>query len=185
MQSFIDLTFSHFENLYHQDLSHGIQHHKDVVNTLITMLNLDDSNFEEHKLALFCAAIHDLVDHKYEFNLEDVRDRISSYGFDATIVLEIITNMSWSKRFQNKVRPELEEIRNVCMYADWINAFILERCIQYSKLRYGENWKQNTIPIYHNKLFVMIYDIPDKYLYIAKPLHDQMVCDFKKLIFQA
>lgn len=109
------------------DKSHAYDHIVDVLNNLYLFAG-KDARIE----AVIAAAIHDMIDIKYQLEWLFQPDELKKFLADkldeksAEVIMAIITNMSWSAelRGENKVLSKLkhEKMRRVVQYADWLTS---------------------------------------------------------------
>lgn len=105
------------------DESHGYSH---VVKVLELLKRLDDI----HPIEWIAAAVHDIVDEKYSdswsISADELRERVALHTSAeiADIVMNIITNMSWSDEMKglNSKLEVGEEMRQRVQFADWMTS---------------------------------------------------------------
>jgi HD superfamily phosphodiesterase len=180
-----------FETCKHRDESHGHDHMKTVANiSSIILTSYFGVNDKYKSLVAICAWLHDVNDHKYGNENEEVLNHFLELNFPEykTLILDIIKRVSFS--FEKKhgrddwldiLGKEGLFIRNVVSDADKIEAININRCYLYEKMKNPEfDDKELWIRIieHYNEKLVLL---KDNYLYtdtaktMAKPLHQKMV----------
>lgn len=162
-----------------KDQTHNFEHHIRVVKNAIDGLSLMDKSPKFNTDVVVACAIHDCVDHKYpdicKRNLNLIEEK---FGRD---IIEVITNMSWSK---NKQIPDeyWNSVRETAQYADWIDAIDLQRCIDYNHEKDLKPYRENVIKHYHEKLKLIRDVLPEPFHTLASDHHQKLVKDFEKYV---
>jgi len=180
-----------FETCKHRDESHGHDHMKTVANiSSIIVSYLPNISDKQKSLIIICAWLHDVNDHKYGNENEEVLNHFLELNFSEykTLILDIIKRVSFSFEKKHGREDWLDIlgddgllVRNIVSDADKIDAINIDRCYLYEKMKSPlfndkEIWIK-VIQHYNEKLILL----KDHYLFtntaktIAEPLHDKMV----------
>ena len=179
-----------------RDSSHGWEHMKLVADTSIILCESTKLTDYDVKMAIICAWLHDVDDHKYGYENTNVLDRFLNFHFkkDKLKILAIIERVAFSREIKYGKTDWLEvlgadgiRIRDIVSDADKLAAINASRCYLFKKsqncsLSDREVWI-DVIQHCHDKL----YHLKDKYLVtdrakkMAIPLHDIMVADIEKI----
>ncbi len=131
------------------DESHDFNHALAVVNNTKTIAiytilsDLDDDDFDSINVLIMAAYLHDVCDHKYD-NSEEKQNRLYEYinqnstEKEATVIIDIIENMSFSKQRDLKTKDLgiYQILLNIVSDADKLEAIGqvgIDRCIAYTK----------------------------------------------------
>jgi uncharacterized protein len=134
------------------DESHDVNHHREVKNNVVRILqNMPDVSNKTAFMAQVAALIHDIVDRKYHVNIEYKRGRILTFltasearliGYDefAANIMWIIDNMSYSKEHKEgrPIHPDKHVLmaRHIAADADRMEALGpigIRRCVTYTR----------------------------------------------------
>jgi len=180
-----------FETCKHRDESHGYDHMNAVANiSTIIVSYLDNISDKQKSLITICAWLHDVNDHKYDNENEEVLNSFLELNFPEhkSLILDIIKRVSFSFEKKHGRNDWLEVlgqdglfVRNIVSDADKIEAININRCYLYERMKNPifndkETWMR-VIEHYNEKLVLL----KDNYLYtnsaktIAEPLHQKMV----------
>ena len=180
------------ETCKNRDESHGFDHMKTVANISSIIVSRYFGVNDKYKfLITICAWLHDVNDHKYDNENEEVLNHFLELNFPEyrSLILDIIKRVSFS--FEKKYgRDDWLEVlgenglfvRNIVSDADKIEAININRCYLYEKMKHPEfNDKETWMRVieHYNEKLVLL---KDHYLYteaakkLAEPLHQKM-CD--------
>ena len=179
------------ETCKNRDESHGFHHMKTVANiSLIIISYLSDITDKQKSIVIICAWLHDVNDHKYGNENEEILDQFLELNFSEykTLILDIIKRVSFSFEKKNGRDNWLDIlgndgfiVRNIVSDADKIEAININRCYLYEKMK-NPNFNEKEIWIrvieHYNEKLVLL---KDHYLFtnrakiLAKPLHNEMV----------
>lgn len=117
------------------DKSHDYEHSVRVLanaQNIIDLLCYQGEYFDpiERDIITYACILHDTIDHKYVGQRNVTPDDVSQFVegkigyFGATVCMNIINNISWSKnrRGENKPLRQRDILRLVVQCADWIDA---------------------------------------------------------------
>jgi HD superfamily phosphodiesterase len=182
-----------------RDESHGWLHMQLVAHlSLLIISNLSDFTPEETELALICAWLHDVNDHKYGNENEEKLNKFLDENFskDKILILAIIKRISFSNEKKNGKADWLSilgesglKARNVVSDADKIDALDINRCYIYEKTKHPmlsekETWQQ--VIIHCDEKLLLLKDnyiITDIGKSLAQPKHElliQRIAEIKK-----
>lgn len=191
-ENILDLDLFEFAKCATQyfDESHDYQHaHNVFINSFVLLHNYADClNSLDEKLLMFCAMLHDVIDHKYQkLNKSIPRELLRSYierHFDLPDTkrfFEVIDNISYSKQ-KNKLPQNKDLIYMIVSDADKLEALGnsgIKRCYNFAKILHPEadekQLTQYVIEHCHEKLLTL-----HEYLYLdhakelAKPLTQEL-----------
>lgn len=163
------------------DESHGYDH---VVKVLTFLKKLGCVN----SIEWIAAAVHGIVDEKYanfwSMTADELRVRIREYTSTAVanIVMNIITNMSWSDEMAglNHKLSICEDLRQRVQFADWMTSIGrdgLLKSFQYNTARGHPNPAQAVVDLFTTSLSKYVdypYTTEQMHL-IARELHAEML----------
>lgn len=180
-----------FETCKTRDESHGHDHMKTVANiSSIIVSGFFNISNKQKLLITICAWLHDVNDHKYGNENEQVLDHFLELNFPEykSLILDIIKRVSFSFEKKHGRDDWLDVlgndglfIRNIVSDADKLEAININRCYLYEKMKNpGIDDKELWIKVieHYNEKLVLL---KDHYLYtnvaktMAKPLHQKMV----------
>ncbi len=180
-----------------RDPSHGWKHMKDVAEMVLVIIS-QISNFTEDniKLALICAWLHDVNDHKYGNENENKLNVFleNNFSSDKDKIISIIERVSFSREKKNGRSDWLDvlyedgvKIRNVVSDADKIYALDIDRCFDYEKNKFPnlsdkDIWAR-VINHCNEKLLLLKdqYIITDIAKKIAEPINIKMIARITEL----
>ena len=173
----------------HFDDSHNVQHALDVYKNAVTIAITDYPEYDDDILQYACM-LHDVCDHKYADESISM-EALTQFVYDslpeakATLVLDIINNISYSQEIKGK-RKTLSETGGHRMYQDIVSdadkleaigTVGIDRCIAYTRKCSGVI-PADVVKHCHEKLLTLY---PGNYIrtptgrMLAGPLHDQIV----------
>ena len=134
---------------YNIDESHGLKHAKGTMNRALAILtSFSDILDQERRIVLYAAALHDMCDHKYT-DVAQSSKQIKAWLLynqqwneaDASIVIKIITTMSYSQLKMNRLcgiagYPDhgvWQRAYHIVRHADLLEGFIVARCVLYNR----------------------------------------------------
>ena len=141
---------------YGIDESHGLKHAKGTLaRAQLLLKSFQDISFEERKMALYAAALHDMCDSKYsdvDIASFEIKEWLIEQGWrhqDATALVAIVITMSYSKlkklNSDNKGGPLIypnhgiwQRAYHIARHADLLEAYIVARCKMYNEEIYPE-----------------------------------------------
>jgi len=160
---------------YHIDESHGLKHAKGTLARAQNLLKgFDNVSFEEHSIALYAAALHDMCDSKYSdvsISSYEIKDWLLSEGWSnehANAVISIITTMSYSK-LKNANLPNIypdhriwQRAYHIARHSDLLEAYIVSRCKLYNEQIHPEKSEEEhwavVKTLFDNRVFKYVKD---------------------------
>ena len=181
-----------------RDETHGFNHMKTVYNNaLIIMSHLPKITSRQRSLSIICAWLHDVNDHKYNNENEEVLNIFLDKYFSESkiLIIEIIKRISFSfekkygrQNWLNDIGVDGLIVRNIVSDADKIDAINIHRCYLFEKMIIHPEvdtrdiWLR-VIKHYNEKLLLL----KDYYLHnkisktIAQPLHEKMIIEVNEI----
>ena len=180
-----------------RDETHGFNHMKIVYNnTLIIMSGLPDITSRQRSLSIICAWLHDVNDHKYNNENEEILNIFLDLFFSESkiLIIEIIKRVSFSfekkygrENWLNDIGVDGLIVRNIVSDADKIDAINVSRCYLFEKMinpTFDDRATWLRVIEHYNEKLVLL---KDHYLHnnisktIAKPLHQKMIIEVNEI----
>jgi HD superfamily phosphodiesterase len=179
-----------------RDISHGWDHMKLVAETSIKIAEEFTLTYDQTRLVIICAWLHDVDDHKYGNENKEVLDQFLSENFNEqkTMILAIIERVSFSREKKYGQLDWLTTlgkdgiiVRLIVSDADKLDAINIERCYHYKKMKGPQLSKKELWMDVIQHSYDKLFHLKDHYIIsnigkrLAEPLHNIMVADIEKI----
>lgn len=187
---------------YNIDESHGISHSMNVLHNALNIYEnekiINPLLFEQEKIIMVSAVLHDLCDKKYMDETEGIcmieeflEDKMDKTEIDIT--KQIISTMSYStvKKYGFPELGSYQHAYHIVREADILAAYDFDRCMLYNIHRLHGNIEQAYIDAYHlfrNRVFMhkqdglLITDYSKKQSIILENNALQRISSWRKML---